>query len=389
MAGRRWTSDAGASTLARTAARVATRLRAGAQAHCRSRSRPPQQRRHPEDARLDAQGRSPTPTSPRTSTSTASSDDQRAQGGVPRRHRVADLRARRTRTATSAAHLFGYVREVNERPTQDGQLRGRASGRPRRPGRSRARVRPLPARPAALQRVEVDVGGPGAQQAAGHGAGDRPEPATDARQGRAAGRRGARFRVGAGGHPTHGAAFVAMDIADGEIVGMGSYPTFDPGVYTGVLKQSTYKRLSSKANGLPLVNRAIAAQYPPGSTFKPITVDRQPARPASSTPGTSIDDGGSLGVRRPQVAERRQGRNGPVNMRDALQGLHRHLLLPAGPQAVPARRPGRSRAEAARSGPRPDRRHRPARRRRRARCPTAEARQEARPGAPCRTPATT
>ena len=76
---------------------------------------------------------------------------------------------------------------------------------------------------------------------------------------------------GSSGIPTHGSAFVAMDINTGEIHGLGSYPNFDPSVFTGVLKPSDYKRISSKANGIPIVNRAVASEYAPGSTFKPIT----------------------------------------------------------------------------------------------------------------------
>ena len=64
---------------------------------------------------------------------------------------------------------------------------------------------------------------------------------------------------------------VAMDPNNGEILAMASYPTFDPNLFS--------QRISTKAgraeyNALlndpqtPLLNRAIQAKYPPGSTWK-------------------------------------------------------------------------------------------------------------------------
>lgn len=64
--------------------------------------------------------------------------------------------------------------------------------------------------------------------------------------------------------------FVAMRASDGAILGMGSYPTFDPGVFTPPVDSDTYDSLS-KDPAQPLYNRATSGLYPTGSTFKPIT----------------------------------------------------------------------------------------------------------------------
>ncbi|HEY8583612.1 MAG TPA: penicillin-binding protein 2, partial [Capillimicrobium sp.] len=66
-------------------------------------------------------------------------------------------------------------------------------------------------------------------------------------------------------------AFVAMDPRNGEILALGSYPSFDPSVFTKPISQDEYEALSSEETGAPLFNRAIAGLYPTGSTFKPIT----------------------------------------------------------------------------------------------------------------------
>src|SRR4029450_165348 len=46
-------------------------------------------------------------------------------------------------------------------------------------------------------------------------------------------------------------AFVAMDPTDGEVLGLGSNPSFDPNVFAKVLRRSTYNQLKSPANGAP------------------------------------------------------------------------------------------------------------------------------------------
>jgi penicillin-binding protein 2 len=66
-------------------------------------------------------------------------------------------------------------------------------------------------------------------------------------------------------------AFVAMDPRNGEVLALGSYPSFDANEFAKPISQKRYDELSSEALGAPLFNRAIAATYPTGSTFKPIT----------------------------------------------------------------------------------------------------------------------
>jgi penicillin-binding protein 2 len=67
-------------------------------------------------------------------------------------------------------------------------------------------------------------------------------------------------------------AFVAMDPTNGEVLAMGSYPTFDPRVLTKPISQARYDKLfGSKKSQFPRYNRAIGGTYPSGSTFKPVT----------------------------------------------------------------------------------------------------------------------
>src|SRR5215217_6790279 len=73
------------------------------------------------------------------------------------------------------------------------------------------------------------------------------------------------------GNPADAGGFVALDPRDGEVLALGSYPSFDANVFAKPIDQETYEELNSEENGAPLFNRAISAGYPTGSTFKPIT----------------------------------------------------------------------------------------------------------------------
>jgi penicillin-binding protein 2 len=65
-------------------------------------------------------------------------------------------------------------------------------------------------------------------------------------------------------------AFVSMNIHTGEILGIGSYPTFDPSVWTNI-SQKQLNALFSEENGEPIFNRAVEAAWPTGSTYKLMT----------------------------------------------------------------------------------------------------------------------
>lgn len=62
-------------------------------------------------------------------------------------------------------------------------------------------------------------------------------------------------------------AVVVLDINTGEILAMASKPAFDPNVFVSPQRKIKIKDFFSDPR-YPLVNRAISAQYPPGSQFK-------------------------------------------------------------------------------------------------------------------------
>ncbi len=79
-------------------------------------------------------------------------------------------------------------------------------------------------------------------------------------------------RARAGGKPAQAGAFTALDPRTGQILAMGSYPSFDPNKFAKPLTKAEYAALQGSGTaGGPLTDRAVNGTYPTGSTFKPIT----------------------------------------------------------------------------------------------------------------------
>jgi penicillin-binding protein 2 len=73
------------------------------------------------------------------------------------------------------------------------------------------------------------------------------------------------------GKPATSGAVVVMDPNTGRIIAAASYPTYDPRLFIGGISAADYRRLTDPAANTPLLSRAIAGEYAPGSTFKLIT----------------------------------------------------------------------------------------------------------------------
>jgi len=62
---------------------------------------------------------------------------------------------------------------------------------------------------------------------------------------------------------------VALDPRNGEVLAMMSSPSFDPNKFTGRISRKDWNEIMTDPYK-PLLNRAIQAEFAPGSTFKPI-----------------------------------------------------------------------------------------------------------------------
>ena len=120
------------------------------------------------------------------------------------------------------------------------------------------------------------------------------------------------------GNPATAGAYVAMDPRNGEILALGSYPSFDANIFAKPVSQSTYDRLIDEERGAPLFNRAISATYPTGSTFKPITAVAAMAEGILS-PGRVIVDDGTFELGGREFKNARDAVYGALSLPRALQ----------------------------------------------------------------------
>jgi len=73
--------------------------------------------------------------------------------------------------------------------------------------------------------------------------------------------------AGKGGLVKEGGSAIILDIDTGEILAMVSVPGYDPNQFIGGISGTEWNKLIHDPDK-PLINKAIARQYPPGSTFK-------------------------------------------------------------------------------------------------------------------------
>lgn len=64
---------------------------------------------------------------------------------------------------------------------------------------------------------------------------------------------------------------ICIDVTNGEVICCASYPSFSPNDFIGGISNDDWEKLSSEESGNPLMNRAVAGQYPSASTIKPLS----------------------------------------------------------------------------------------------------------------------
>jgi penicillin-binding protein 2 len=192
---------------------------------------------------------------------------------------------------TLAAQIYGYVREVTEDQLKEARYQGLTPGDQVGQSGVENTYDNVLRGTNGMTKVQVDAAG---NPTGGVLSETQPQPGDNLvlsidRPVQAAG------EAAIGSFSTPG-AFVAMNVHSGEILGLGSSPTFDPSIFAKpVIPTSTYEQLTSSDTGAPLSDRAIQGLYPTGSTFKPITAVAA-LESGVLTPSTTIVDGGSFSL---------------------------------------------------------------------------------------------
>jgi penicillin-binding protein 2 len=88
---------------------------------------------------------------------------------------------------------------------------------------------------------------------------------------------------------------VVLDPRDGSVLAMASYPTYQPGDFVNGIKPDVYRALTDPAAQKPLTNRVTSELYAPGSTFKLVTATAAAERGLIQA-NTSITDTGTYTV---------------------------------------------------------------------------------------------
>jgi penicillin-binding protein 2 len=83
---------------------------------------------------------------------------------------------------------------------------------------------------------------------------------------------GAVKRARGSGYRADGGAAVVLDVRNGQVLALASYPTFDPNAFEKGLTVQEARDLYSEKTGVPALNRALQGLYAPGSTFKAVSV---------------------------------------------------------------------------------------------------------------------
>jgi penicillin-binding protein 2 len=109
-------------------------------------------------------------------------------------------------------------------------------------------------------------------------------------------------------------ALVAIDPSNGEVLAFVSKPGYDPNLFVDGIDTDTWDALNNSPD-VPLNNRALRGQYPPGSTIKPFMA-LAGLDSGKRTPGYSINDPGyfNLPGSRHKYRDWKTGGHGSVDL---------------------------------------------------------------------------
>jgi penicillin-binding protein 2 len=118
-----------------------------------------------------------------------------------------------------------------------------------------------------------------------------------------------------GGEEKRGAVAV-LDPRNGDVLALVSRPSFDPNSFAGGIDSATWKQLT-ESEGRPIQNRALAGQYPPGSTYKAF-VAAAGLEEGAITPEDRVFCPGTFKLGRRTYRCWKRGGHGSVNLHEAL-----------------------------------------------------------------------
>jgi penicillin-binding protein 2 len=113
------------------------------------------------------------------------------------------------------------------------------------------------------------------------------------------------------------ASAVVLDCRNGEVLAMASNPSFDPSLFNAGVSQAQWSEWAQNTR-TPLLNRAAAGLYAPGSTFK-MAVAMAALEAQSITPADAFHCPGYMDLGNARFHCWRQGGHGTLNLRGGLK----------------------------------------------------------------------
>ncbi len=116
-------------------------------------------------------------------------------------------------------------------------------------------------------------------------------------------------------------AVVAIDVKNGEILAMASYPDYDPNLFVKGISNENWKKLNTSTK--PMFNRNIMGLYSPGSIFKMVVAVAALEEGAITPDTTYLDEGVYTKYKSPQpkcwIWSSSGRTHGEVNVSDAIK----------------------------------------------------------------------
>jgi penicillin-binding protein 2 len=111
-------------------------------------------------------------------------------------------------------------------------------------------------------------------------------------------------------------AAVVVDVRSGDIIALASFPGFDPNVMAGRLSPELYQQMVSDPRDV-FLNKAIAGEYPPASTFKMISTTAALETGRASL-GKRYFCSGAINEGHQRFGCWKKGGHGSLNLREAI-----------------------------------------------------------------------
>ncbi|MEZ5614733.1 MAG: penicillin-binding protein 2 [Rhodocyclaceae bacterium] len=230
-----------------------------------------------------------------------------------------------------AAHVLGYIGRANERDLEriaerEEENNYRGTEHFGKSGLEQKYEFELHGR-TGFERVEVDAGGRAVRVLSR----EAPQPGNNLALTLDAGLQ----RVAEQAFGDRRGALVAIDPASGGILALVSMPGFDPNLFVDGIGAQDWEALNTSEDR-PMVNRAIAGAYPPGSTFKPFMA-LAALELGKRTPQQAIADPGYYTFGDHTFMDDKKGGHGRVDMyKSIVESCNTYYFMLAGEMGIDA-----------------------------------------------------